>query len=422
MLVALPLGSFLAAVLVLVPLPAHIKARNLATVAIILWLSAVNLAQGINTVIWADNVEIKAVVWCDVVTRLFIGSNVALPAACFALCMHLERIASARAVRITEADKRRQIWVDSVLCFGVPAVYIGLYYVVQGHRFDLVETIGCRPETYVSIPEFFLIRFPPIFFSLGASVYAVFAFAHFFRRRATFAKHLQGNSAALTPSRYLRLMAMAVIEMFWGLLVTAVNTYFSYRDGLRPWISWANTHSDFSRIGQFPLVLIPGPALTEAYFLWWAVPVSAYLFFVFFAFGQDTMQSYASSWEWIRSLFKLPRCIRMRSYIGKAQILHSLPRFRSSLLSPKDSAIFVKTSISSEASHTRTGFDPQKDARMWNASSSWSSTSFTSHSPPSTPPSSAHFCYQAQVPSTSPAYVTQYRHVPSTPPRAYTPI
>ncbi|KAH9919595.1 GPCR fungal pheromone mating factor [Fomitopsis serialis] len=326
MQVGLPLGSFAAAVLVIIPLPAHVRARNVATIAISLWLFAVNLAQGINTLAWADNVEVKHVVWCDIATRLFIGSNIALPAACLALCMHLERIASARMVQITEADKRRRMLIDSVLCFGLPAVYMGLYYVVQGHRFDIIENLGCRPETYVSIPEFFLIRFPPILLSLATLVYAALTFAHFFRRRATFAKHLQSNSSALTPSRYFRLMAMALVEMFWGLLITALNTWFSYRDGLRPWISWSNTHSDFSRIGQFPTVTIPQQTLVMAYFLWWAVPVSAYLFFIFFAFGQDTAQSYIACWEWIRRF--LPRWMRPRPSNDKVKVLASLPVFR----------------------------------------------------------------------------------------------
>ncbi|KZT69400.1 STE3-domain-containing protein [Daedalea quercina L-15889] len=386
--VALPLGSFIAAILVLIPLPSHIKAQNLSTVAMVLWLFAVNVAQGINSIIWMNNVEVKLVVWCDIVTRLFIGSNTALPAACFSLCMHLERIASARAVLTTNADKRKRVIVDSVLCFGVPAIYVGLYYAVQGHRFDLVETIGCRPETYVSIPEFFLIRFPPIFLSLGASAYAALAFAHFFRRRATFAKHLQGNASALTPSRYLRLMAMAVIEMFWGLLVTAINTWFSYRDGLRPWISWANTHSDFSRIGQYPLILIPRSTLVEAYFLWWAVPVSAYLFFVFFAFGRDTMQCYVACWEWIRRF--LLCWARSQSCEGEVKMVGFVPASKPSPSSSSDTAIFVKDSFYNDCSPTHS--NTEKDVEIWKDYSSSLTTCF-----PSVPPSPHKLSHNAGV-------------------------
>ncbi len=43
-------------------------------------------------------------------------------------------------------------------------------YVVQGHRFDIVERFGCQPDTYVSVPEFFLIWFIPILLCLGTFV------------------------------------------------------------------------------------------------------------------------------------------------------------------------------------------------------------------------------------------------------------
>ena len=45
-------------------------------------------------------------------------------------------------------------------------------YIVQGHRFDIVEDLGCRPTIYVSIPAIFLIWVPPM-----AAAIATFGFA-----------------------------------------------------------------------------------------------------------------------------------------------------------------------------------------------------------------------------------------------------
>ena len=64
----MPFASFLAAVLVLIPLPGHWRARNVATLSIIAWLFLVNVAHGVNTIAWAHNIEIKLVVWCDIGT------------------------------------------------------------------------------------------------------------------------------------------------------------------------------------------------------------------------------------------------------------------------------------------------------------------------------------------------------------------
>ncbi|EED83526.1 hypothetical fungal pheromone GPCR, STE3-type [Postia placenta Mad-698-R] len=317
----LPIASFLAAVLVLIPLPWHWRARNIPTLSIIFWLFVVNMTHGVNAIVWYHNVEIRLVVWCEIklVTNLDIGANTALPAACFCLCIHLERIASGRQVKVTHSDKLRRTLVDLAICVGIPIVYMAL---LQGHLFDIVENFGCRPDDYVSIPEFFIMWLLPILFCLGTFVLSGLAFFHFLRRRAVFARHLANSSAGLTPARYFRLMAMSLVEMFWALTVISITLYYNYCDGLRPWISWDNVHSDFSRIGQFPTVLISTTLLHWTYFLWWTTPVSAYLFFVFFAFGADAIKEYGSCIDWLRChVFR-----QKRHYVIHGAVLPSFRR------------------------------------------------------------------------------------------------
>ena len=45
-------------------------------------------------------------------------------------------------------------------------------YIVQGHRFDIIEDYGCRPATYVSIPSILLLWVPPLILSLLSFVFA----------------------------------------------------------------------------------------------------------------------------------------------------------------------------------------------------------------------------------------------------------
>ena len=58
--------SFVCLVLVLVPLPWHLRAGNVATVSTMLWLAFGNLHHFINTVIWRDTVVAQAKVYCDI--------------------------------------------------------------------------------------------------------------------------------------------------------------------------------------------------------------------------------------------------------------------------------------------------------------------------------------------------------------------
>lgn len=61
-----PYIAFLAASLVLVPLPWHWRAGNVATLSMIVWLFAVNIIYGVDALIWSRNVEVVAPVWCDI--------------------------------------------------------------------------------------------------------------------------------------------------------------------------------------------------------------------------------------------------------------------------------------------------------------------------------------------------------------------
>ncbi|KAF8174224.1 GPCR fungal pheromone mating factor [Pholiota molesta] len=296
----LPIAAFIAAALSLAPLPWHWRGGTVPTIAISLWLFVSNAIYGVNTIIWAGNVRIVAPVWCDIATKIIIGANLGLPASIFCLCIHLERVSSVRNAATSLVQKRRRQYIDGAVCFGLPAIYMALHYVVQGHRYDIVEDLGCRASIYVSLASVFLIWVPVLFFSLGSFLLSALAFRNFWIRRISFARHLQTSNSALTPSRYFRLMAMSLVQMFWGLSLGIFNMWFTMKPGLRPWISWADVHFNFSRVGVFPTIVIPPKQLSYSYLLWWSVPISSVFFFAFFAFGQDAMKEYRKCFNWIK--------------------------------------------------------------------------------------------------------------------------
>lgn len=66
MSIGMSVASFICALLVLIPLPGHWRARNVPTLSIIAWLFVVNITHGVNTIAWANNVDLKLLVWCDI--------------------------------------------------------------------------------------------------------------------------------------------------------------------------------------------------------------------------------------------------------------------------------------------------------------------------------------------------------------------
>nr|P78741.2 RecName: Full=Pheromone B beta 1 receptor [Schizophyllum commune]AAB41858.2 B beta 1 pheromone receptor [Schizophyllum commune] len=285
--------AFLSAASLALPLPWHWRAGNVATLSIIAWLFIMNMIYGINAVIWAGSARITAVVYCDITTKLTIGGNFALPAACLCLCIHLERVASVRAAQTTAADKRRRTIFELAMCWLLPIIFMALHYVVQGHRFDIVEDFGCRPATYYSIPAIFIVWVPPLTMAAASLVYASLAIRHFMHRRLSFAMHLQARSSALTTSRYLRLILMAIVQLVWLVVTTAYTLWFSSMTlNLRPWTTWADVHSNFGRIQTWPAIITPAVILRGACTLWWMVPASTWIFVAFFAFGNDAVEEY----------------------------------------------------------------------------------------------------------------------------------
>ncbi|KAF9441480.1 STE3-like pheromone receptor [Macrolepiota fuliginosa MF-IS2] len=295
--------ALLSSFLLLIPLPWHWRARNVATLSIILWLFIANITYAVDAIIWKDNVALIAKVWCDITTKLIIGINFALPAACLCICVHLEHVASARPGPMFIADKRRRRTFEAILCFGLPVVFMALHYVVQGHRFDVFQGYGCRPSNYFSVPALFIIWIPPLAIATIAMVYSALALRHFLIRRLTFASILNSKSG-LTTSRYVRLMLMSTFQMIWSISITIYTLSFTMQHmTLRKWTTWADVHSNFSRIDQYPIMLMPESVARGYYVGWWVIPISSWLFIAFFAFGRDAIEEYKKCGLWVRAQF-----------------------------------------------------------------------------------------------------------------------
>ncbi|RXW13915.1 hypothetical protein EST38_g11939 [Candolleomyces aberdarensis] len=294
--------AILACLSLLLPLPWHWRARNIATLSIIFWFFIINFIYAVDAFVWADNVKLVMPVWCDITTKLIIGASYALPASCLCVSMYLEQIASLRTAQASVMDKRRRKWFEAFMGFGIPLVFMALHVIVQGHRYDIIEGYGCRPTTYYSIVAIFLIWVPPLVLAFGSVVYSALALRHFVVRRLTFAAHLQASNSALTTSRYLRLMSMAAIQMVGAITITSYALWFtSIAMPLRPWTNWDDVHSDFLRVDQYLTRFVP-PALTRPFYIsWWFTPISTFIFVAFFSFGKDALDEYKKCFTWIRT-------------------------------------------------------------------------------------------------------------------------
>jgi pheromone a factor receptor len=58
--------AIIASLLVLLPLPWHWRARNVATLSMIFWFFVSNVTFAVDAIVWGDNVNLAIPVWCDI--------------------------------------------------------------------------------------------------------------------------------------------------------------------------------------------------------------------------------------------------------------------------------------------------------------------------------------------------------------------
>jgi hypothetical protein len=183
-------------------------------------------------------------------------------------------------------------------------MHLPLDYIVQGHRANIIQGVGCWPTYYITPPTFILLLIWPCVLSLIAIVYGMLSLRAFLKRRNMVEEFLNSHASGLNADRYFRLMCFSAVELtiafplgLYQLLADANNKI------IFPWISWEDTHSNFDRFDKIPALFfqyLPGDLLQFSILLW-SLPFLAFLFFVFFGLGREQMNQYK---RWFYALLK----------------------------------------------------------------------------------------------------------------------
>ncbi|KAJ6617170.1 pheromone A receptor-domain-containing protein [Mycena sp. CBHHK59/15] len=280
-----------------IPLPWHLEAWNTGTCLYMIWSALACLVLFIDSIIWSGNIIDWSPTWCDISTHFLNGFNLAIPACSLCINRRLYQISSVRTVTRTRAEKRRSIMIDLSIGLGIPILQIPLQYIVQGHRYNIFEDVGCLGETYETPVAIVLFHLPPIIIGMISAVYCVLSIKAFYHSRAQFKELLSSNNN-LNLNRYIRLMMLASTDLFFtiplGIWVLWVNVRVV---GISPWISWENTHSNFSRVVAIPGIFWRSNPYTVASLesTRWMTVACALLFFGYFGFADEAIKNYRSA-------------------------------------------------------------------------------------------------------------------------------
>jgi len=322
-----PVTAFVGFVLALIPLPWHLQSWNSGTCYYMIWTALACLNEFINSVIWANTVLDVAPVWCDVSTRITIGVSVGIPAASLCINRRLYKIARMHAVGTTKSEKRRAILIDSLICVLFPVICIALSYIVQGHRYNLFEILGCYPAIYNTIPAYPLVYMWPVAIGLVSAVYCVLSLRSLLARQAQFREFIS-STTGLTSSRYFRLMALAVTELLFTVPFGIYQIYSNSVGGVVPWQGWSNAHYDFSRVDQYAAILwTSDPSLAVPLQLSrWIIPSCAFIFFAFFGFAEEARKRYYAIYSAIGSRLQT---LRMLGFGHRSESKHALAQSKA---------------------------------------------------------------------------------------------
>ncbi|TRM58341.1 pheromone A receptor-domain-containing protein [Schizophyllum amplum] len=304
---AFPVCAFLGFMCCMVPLPWHLQSWNSGTCFLMIWTAIACLSQFVNSIIWADHSRnVAPICYTHHPWRLR-----RYPASSLCIVRRLYSIAKVQAVSSTRAEKFRAIMVDSLICVLFPILYIVLQIVVQGHRFNILENIGCFPAI-VNTPLTYPITFMwPVLVGFVSAIYSVLTLVHFNRHRLQFSQFLHSNST-LSVSRYLRLMALALTEIMcttpMGIFVIILNAKAT---PVSPYVSWEATHWGYSRVDQVPAILWRSDRLLVASYelTRWSSPAIGFIFFFYFGFAQEARRNYAAAWSAVRRFLRIPETL-----------------------------------------------------------------------------------------------------------------
>jgi len=294
-----PWFALLSFILVLIPFPWHLHAWNAGTCLYMFWTALASLVMFINSIIWKDNAINWAPVWCDLSSRVYILAHVGIPTASLCINRRLYNIATVKAVTSTIAMRRRALIIDLSIGLGIPIIELILQYFCQGHRFDIFEYIGCFPHTYNTPLAYVFVYSWPVVIGLVSGVYCCLTINALWNQRARL-KELLSTNSGLSTSRYFRLMALATIELLgtvplgaWGIYTDAAY--------INPYLGFADTHYNFSRVEQYPALLWMNWGLYSVALRMtrWSIVACGLIFFAFFGFAEEARRHYRLAFKFV---------------------------------------------------------------------------------------------------------------------------
>ncbi|VDB87629.1 unnamed protein product [Peniophora sp. CBMAI 1063] len=366
----LPLMCILASVLMLcMLLNGFVRQKwNNGVAFLCFWIMVDNVIYAINTIVWADNFELKLYIYCDIASRLHLASFVGEPAATFIIIRRLSSIASLRVIEPLDKEARRKSrFVEWTVGFVFPLVVAGpLYYVVQGERFQISECFGCQEAVALDVLGILLVMmWGPLIPLLSVTIYYPrIAWTFYFHSRNL--NHFFSSNNSVPRRSYLRALALASVDVLVTIPVNATNLALTIlwgcqqrRGSSEPFYQgWVFVHSGWGPVSGSYDDLRQQHSLTQAYFQYWSAPVLAFVIFGLFGLTYEARASYRRTFHTMARRFgwnPIPNCDQdMHLTTGTIRFVRRTPQISvdTGIGTEPTSAICAQHDTEAQAAHS----------------------------------------------------------------------
>ncbi|KAI0308728.1 GPCR fungal pheromone mating factor, partial [Amylostereum chailletii] len=271
-----------------------------------LWGLVTALMTGVNTIVWADNMSVTvSPIWCDIASHIQVGSDIGVPVSSLIITRRLYKIVEIRSVDPpTGREKRNELLVNWFLGLGFPVIVMGLYHIVEGARFQVLEELGClSTEINTGLTILFISCWSVILPTISIVFYCPKIFCLFYHHNKQLHEFLRSHRT-MPRSRYFRLLTLGCVDAFItlpvGIMLLAVQLRSPSNYGLRPitvsvqlrspsfagfWPGWSIVHSKTDWPPQPVSAVEWGQTVWSrfgVYFDEWICVLDGVLFFAFF--------------------------------------------------------------------------------------------------------------------------------------------
>ncbi|KAI0694922.1 pheromone A receptor-domain-containing protein [Cerioporus squamosus] len=300
----LPVVSFLCMGLLLILSPAFLHSRNVALISLAAWLVLCNLVHGVNALLWSGNDNVHVPAWCDIMTRVLLAAQMALPGCALALARKLRQCAIGQEV----TQRAHTYMQDLTFCLIIPLAYIVLHVIVQPHRFDIIADFGCSASIYTSSVSLIVIWIPPLIICSTTFGFAFLAIRARLDSGLVFFSHMR-DSPRLNIFAFIRPLVTSclIAAISYATTIYAMYARISAVGGLQTWSTetWSDVHAHMSEIFTVPTDSGIDRVRTEVE--WWVVPASSFVLIAMTVIGlvcratDDSSRGYQVLSRWFRT-------------------------------------------------------------------------------------------------------------------------